>query len=214
MSNIILHSYWRSSCSWRVRIALAHKKIKYQYKAVHLLNDGGEQFKPDYVKLNPSKEVPTLEIDGHAICQSVAILEYLEETRPENPLLPTNPIEKAKVRQLVNIVASDTQPVQNLRVLLYAMSKGADKLEWGKHWITKGFEAFEQVVASTAGQYCVGDQVTLADVALVPQVYNANRFGVDMSQFPTINRIHAALEELDAFKAAHPDVQPDAPSDN
>eukprot|EP01139_Manchomonas_bermudensis_P026015 Amastigsp_a847809_21.p2 type:complete len:211 gc:universal Amastigsp_a847809_21:638-6(-) len=201
----LLYSYWRSSCSWRVRIALAHKGIAYEYSATHLVKK--EQRSEDYAALNPSKLVPTLLIDGHTLTQSIAILEYLEETRPEASMLPTEPKARADVRAIVQIIASDTQPLQNLRVLEYIGDE--KKAEWAKHWISASFDALEQVLSRTAGRYCVGDCVTFADACLVPQVYNAHRFSVDMSAYPTIVRVEAALRELPAFVAAHPDQQPD-----
>lgn len=219
VSKPLLHSYWRSSCSWRVRIALNMKKIDYDYNAVHLLKDGGHQLKEDYARKNPSKELPCLEIDGLELSQSTAIIEYLAETRAEDgaPLFPKSPQERYQVRTICNLIGNDIQPVQNLRVLLHIMKEkeGKDaktkaKLGWGKHWIDLGFQALEKVLEKTSGKYCVGDNVTAADLYLVPQVYNANRFGVDMSQFPTIFRVEKTLSELPDFKKAHPAAQPDA----
>ena len=206
------------SCSWRVRIALALKNVEYSYVAIHLVKDGGHQHKESYQQINPSREVPTLSIDGLNLAQSVAIMEYLEESRPEgHALLPADAAGRATVRRLCEMISSNIQPVQNLRVLLKLMSyydtqdaKTQKKIEWGRYWIGHGFEALEKVLATTAGKYCFGDQVTMADCCLVPQVYNANRFKVDMSKFPTISRINATLAELEAFKAAHPSAQPDA----
>ncbi|KAI3638753.1 hypothetical protein MIR68_003251 [Amoeboaphelidium protococcarum] len=208
-NQIVLYSYWRSSCSWRVRIALNFKGIPYQYRAINLLQ--AEQQGEEYVALNPAKSLPTLLIDGLVLTQSVAILEYLEERKPESwRLLPVMPAERAKVRALVNIVCCDIQPVQNMKVLKQV---GEDKkAEWAQKCITSGFEALEKMLQQTAGTYCVGDQVSLADVCLVPQVYNANRFQVDMTKFPLIQRINASLEQLEPFQKAHPDQQPDNPS--
>jgi len=208
-----LYSYWRSSCSWRVRIALALKGVRYEYAAVHLVKDGGEQHKAQYAALNPSRAVPTLVVDGHTIAQSTAIIEYLDETRPTPPLLPRDDAAKrALARQLALTIGCDIQPVQNLRVLLYQEEKlGGAKKDWGHHFITLGFESLEAQLAQCAGKYCIGDELSLPDVYLVPQVYNANRFGVDMSRFPIISRVHDALVQLDAFKEAAPDMQPDAP---
>lgn len=206
----VLFSYWRSSCSWRVRTALQLKGVEYEYRAVHLVKDGGEQKTPEYEAKNPQKLVPTLEIDGLVLTQSLAIMEYINERYPDPPLLPEDAAGRARVRALAEMIACDMQPVQNLRVLVYL---GADrKMEWGKHWITEGFVALEKALAGSphTGAFCHGDRVTMADICLVPQVYNANRFSVDMDQFPTINRIHAALVELEPFKRAHPSVQPDA----
>lgn len=217
-SAVTLYSYWRSSSSWRVRTALAIKGIKYEYKAVHLLRDGGEQLKEDYTAKNPMKEVPTLCIDGMVLNQSPAIIEYLEESRPANPLLPKDPKLRVNVRQVCCIIGCDIQPVQNLRVLKHAMSfvgeeeKTNTKLAWGKKYITAGFEALELLLARTAGKCCVGDEVTMADLFLAPQVYNAIRFGVDMSKFPIIQRVNDHLATLPAFIESDPSKQPDAES--
>lgn len=214
----ILHSYWRSSCSWRVRIALNMKNIDYDYKAVHLLNDGGEQLKEDYAEKNPSKELPCLEIDGMNLAQSMSIITYLEETVDGGEqIFPKDPKLRYKTRRLCDIIGTGIQPIQNLRVLKYCMAKvdGKEektkvKMEWGRYWIDLGFQALERALKESAGKYCVGDRVTCADLFLVPQVYNANRFKVDMSKYPIIARIDKALSELPAFKKAHPSVQPDA----
>eukprot|EP00002_Diphylleia_rotans_P019907 TRINITY_DN3849_c0_g2_i1.p1 TRINITY_DN3849_c0_g2~~TRINITY_DN3849_c0_g2_i1.p1 ORF type:complete len:213 (-),score=55.47 TRINITY_DN3849_c0_g2_i1:136-774(-) len=204
----ILWSYFRSSCSWRIRIALNWKGIEYEYSAVNLLQ--GSQLQDEYAHLNPSKVVPTLAIDGHTLRQSIAILEYLEETRPTPALLPKDAALRARVRQIVNIIASDTQPVQNLRVLKMV---GEKKNEWAKHWIEVNFEGLEATLKETSGRFCVGDEVTLADVCLVPQVYNAKRFNVEMEKFPTIARIDQELSKLPEFEKAQPRNQPDRPAD-
>lgn len=205
----VLYSYFRSSCSWRVRIALAMKGIAYEYKAVSLLK--GEQMQEKYQVLTPMAQVPSLEIDGFVINQSLPIIEYLDETREEPALLPKDPKQRCIVRQISEIINSGIQPLQNLKILKYV---GDDrKLEWGHKFIDEGLAALEKMLKTTAGKYSVGDEVTMADLCLVPQVYNAGRFKVDMSKFPTISRINAALGELDAFIAAHPNKQPDCPDD-
>ena len=197
------------------------KGIPYEYHAVHLLKDGGQQHSEAYRALNPSREVPTLEIDGKVLAQSLAIIEYLEETRPEcGPgarLLPKDAEQRATVRRISNMIASSIQAVQNLRVLQWVMGmfedpdeKTKQKIAWGRHWIDAGFEALEAVLQQTSGLYCVGDSVSMADCCLVPQVYNARRFKVDMSKFPVICRIDAELAKLPAFQKAEPSVQPDA----
>jgi maleylacetoacetate isomerase len=213
---VVLYSYWRSSCSWRVRIALALKGVDYEYVAVHLVKDGGEQLKETYAALNPMKEVPTLKVDGHTLTQSLSMIEYLDETRGGVALIPADPVTRARVRAVSETIAQGIQAVQNLRVLLKAMTlvpaekKSETKMGWGLHWIQQGFVALERMLESTAGTYCVGDAVTMADLCLVPQVYNARRFKVDLSAFPIISRIDATLSALPAFVAAHPDQQPDA----
>merc|ERR1712183_160393 len=210
MSKPVLYSYFRSSCSWRVRIALNLKAIEYEYKPVNLLNN--EHSSDDYKVENPQGCVPTLVVDGHSMSQSISIIEYLDEVYPECPLLPRDdPMKRADVRRLSLLIAADIQPVQNLRVL---KKVGADKkMEWG-HWaIETGFKALERSLEKTAGKYSYGDELSMVDLCLVPQVYNANRFKVDMTQFPTISKVHEELINLDAFKAAHPSKQPDCPED-
>ncbi|XP_042876336.1 probable maleylacetoacetate isomerase 2 isoform X2 [Penaeus japonicus] len=204
----ILYSYFRSSCSWRVRIALAHKGVDYEYRAINLLKQ--EQVSDEYKMLNPIGQVPALIVSGNTLTQSISILEYLEEAFPKKPLLPKDLFKRAKVREICEIIGSGIQPLQNLSVL---QKIGETKMEWGHFYIQKGFVALEQVLADSAGKYCVGDEVTIADCCLVPQVYNANRFKVDMAAFPVISRVHDALVSLDAFKAAHPSQQPDCPED-
>ncbi len=216
----VLHNYWRSSCSYRVRIALSLKGIAYEYRIVHLLKDGGQQFKAEYTALNPMREVPTLEIDGHVLSQSVAIIEYLEETRrgPEyTPLLPADPYQRALVREVCQIIADDIQPVGNLRVLNHVASLfpekaagDAAKAAWGKHWLTTTFAGLERLLAKRAGTFCVGDTVSMADCLLVPQCFNAVRNNIPLEDYPTIKRLYDSLTQLPAFKAAHPSQQPDA----
>lgn len=205
----VLYSYFRSSCSWRVRIGLAIKGIEYDYKPVNLLK--GEQLGDAYLAVNPSGQVPTLDIDGLKLTQSLAILEYLEETRQGTPLLPKDPKQRAIVRQISEVIASGIQPNQNLSILKLV---GDDrKKQWGHDIIAKGFRSLETLLETSAGKYCVGDEVTMADLCLVPQVYNANRFQVDMSKFPIIARVNAALLELDTFKASDPIKMADCPED-
>ncbi|CAG8516298.1 glutathione S-transferase [Gigaspora rosea] len=195
----ILHSYYRSSCSWRVRTCLDWKGIDYEYCPVDLLE--GDQKKEEYSEINPYKLVPTLIIDGNVLSQSVAILEYLEETRPEKPLLPKDPYKRALVRSLVQAIAGDIQPLQILK--LYNILKVLEAIK----------TRVEKQLAKTSNKYCVGDEVTLADVCLLPQVYKANRFEIDMTKFPLIQRIANDLSELDAFKKAHPQNQIDCPAE-
>ncbi|XP_060074672.1 maleylacetoacetate isomerase-like [Ylistrum balloti] len=208
-SQPVLYTYFRSSCSWRVRIALAWKGIEYESKYVNLVKDGGQQRQEEYAAINPMKQVPALVMNGSTMTQSVAMLEYLEEVHPEKPLLPKDPLDKVKVREIVSVISGGIQPLQNLSVLQKIGDDG--KMEWGKFWIDKGFVALEQILKRTAGKYCVGDSVTMADACLVPQVYNANRFKVDMDQFPTISRINNALLQLDAFQESHPSKMDDCP---
>lgn len=213
-----LYSYFRSSCSARVRIAAHWKGLELNYKYVHLLKD--EQKADGYTGLNPNKSVPTLVIreDGQEflIRQSVAILEYLEERHPDLPKLlpaPSNVIGRAKVRDLVNIVACDIQPVTNLRILNKVRPLGADANEWQQTFMTAGLSAYEAIASETAGKYSVGDEVTMADVILAPAVDGALRFKVDMNKFPTIKRIYDELASLEAFKKGNWKAQPDTPAE-
>lgn len=217
-TNITLYSYWRSSSAWRVRIALALKDLPYEYTAVNLLHK--QQASEEFSDKNPSKQVPAIVIDGHTIAQSLAIIQYLEETRPNQgqALLPNSPIDRALVRQFSDMVASGTQPLQNLNVLnriAQITNDDAQKKNWAAHWIQTGLEACEKFVKkySTSGRFCVGDSVSMADLCLIPQLYNARRFDVDLSQFPTLLSIESHCASLEAFQKAHPDVQPDAPKE-
>eukprot|EP00800_Vazella_pourtalesii_P019433 TRINITY_DN658_c0_g4_i1.p1 TRINITY_DN658_c0_g4~~TRINITY_DN658_c0_g4_i1.p1 ORF type:complete len:162 (-),score=28.64 TRINITY_DN658_c0_g4_i1:62-547(-) len=157
------------------------------------------------------KEVPTLIIDGHTLTQSLPIIEYLEETRPGYMVLPKNPLVRAKVREISHIISSSIQPIQNLRVLNKIGKDGS--AEWGQYWIKNGFDALEIILKGSAGKYCVGDEITMADLCLVPQFFNAGRFKVEMEPYPTICRIVEELEKNESFKAAHPFNQPDCPED-
>jgi maleylacetoacetate isomerase len=168
-----------------------------------------QQADPTYRALNPAALVPTLHIDGLTLTQSVPILEYLDETRPEAPLLPHAPAARAKVRALTLAIAADIQPIQNLRVI----QKVDDKPKWAHHWIKVGFDALEESLKDSAGLYSYGDAVSIADCVLVPQVYNAERWGVDMVSYPTISRVNAELMNLSAFQESHPSQQPDAPKE-
>ncbi len=207
-----LYNFWRSTCSWRVRIALHHKGLAFEYLPVHLVKDGGEQNQDSYREKNPMRTVPMLELDsGQRISQSLAILEYLEEAYPQKPLLPRDLMKRASVRQLSEMVNSGIQPLQNLSVIQYVKGElQADERAFAKHWITRGMTAFEATLGTTAGKYCHGDELSFADVCLIPQLHGARRFGVDVALFPTCLRIEKACEELPAFLAAHADSQVDA----
>tara|TARA_B100000609_G_scaffold199139_1_gene200855 strand:- start:18757 stop:19449 length:693 start_codon:yes stop_codon:yes gene_type:complete len=218
-----LYSYFRSSCSYRVRIALYHKGLDFSYVPVHLVKDGGQQHAETYKQRNSMGQVPTLELidnDGSisaTLTQSVAILEYLEEVYPDPPLLPKDSIERAKVRQIVEIVNSGIQPIQNLHVMQKISSsfdvEMAEAKKWAAFWVAHGFRGLEPVLAQTSGQFAFGDQVTLADAFIVPQHYNAKRFGIDMTPFPNIAKVVDNALSLDAFQRARPEVQPDTPDD-
>ena len=215
--SLLLYSYWRSSAAYRVRIGLNLKGLAHEIAPVHLVRGGGEQHRPEYAALNPQHLVPTLIHGATVVRQSLSILEYLDDTWPQTPLLPATAAARARVRGLAQLVASDIHPLNNLRVLQYFEQHWnlpqPEREEWVKHWIVKGFAALEALLAGDAdtGRFCHGDAPGLADCCLVPQVFNARRFGVDMAPFPTLSRIHAVCEALPAFQAAHPDRQPDAP---
>ncbi len=212
---IKLYSYFRSSSSYRVRIALGLKELDFTIEPVHLLKQGGEQFFADFTQKNAAAKIPVLDHDGLIIAQSMAILEYLEETFPTKPLLPKNPYQRALNRQLCEIINSDIQPLQNLSVLgrltgTLGISED-DKLKWVQHWIRLGLKSFETLAQKTAGQFSMGDQPTMADCFLIPQVYNANRFSVDLTPYPTIEKIQKNSLNWPAFQKAHPDQQIDSP---
>jgi maleylpyruvate isomerase len=211
-----LYSYFRSSAAYRVRIALNLKGLDYEYAPVHLLRDGGQQLQPDYRALNPDGIVPTL-IDGDdVLTQSLAIIEYLDETHPEPPLLPRSPADRAFVRSIALSVACEIHPLDNLRVLKYLKHqvKAPDEVKdaWYAHWVESGFEALEKRLSADkrVGAFCFGDTPTVADLCLVPQVFNARRFKIDLGRFPTIARIADHADTIDAFQRAAPAQQPDA----
>jgi maleylacetoacetate isomerase len=209
-----LYNYFRSSAAYRVRIALALKGLSYEYLPVHLAK--GAQYSPEFTAINPQNLVPVLEEDGHRLYQSLAIIQYLDETHPNPPLLPADPADRARVRSLALVVACEIHPLNNPRVLNYLTGKLAiseeQKLEWYQHWVKTGFTALEKrlAVEEGTGRFCHGDAPGFADCVLVPQVANARRFKVDLAAFPTIMRINDACLALPAFQAAAPERQPDS----
>ncbi|BAL26636.1 maleylacetoacetate isomerase [Azoarcus sp. KH32C] len=211
-----LYTYFRSSAAYRVRIALNLKGIAYQPVAIHLLKEGGQQRKPEYLALNPAGLVPALDDDGQLVTQSLAIIEYLDETHPAPPLLPADALGRARVRALAQAIACDIHPINNLRVLKYLKHEfgvdDAQKDAWYRHWCEVGLAAVEAMLASDprTGRFCHGDTPGLADCCLVPQVFNARRFDCKLDGMPTVLRITEACEALDAFRAAAPANQPDA----
>ena len=216
MAELMLYSYFRSSCSYRVRIALALKDLPFEARYVHLLRHGGEQHTPDYRQHNPQGLVPTL-VDGQRVMtQSLAIIEYLEECYPQPRLLPEEVRDRAYVRTLAQLLACDIQPLNNLRVLNRLKEDfSADERQvkaWYQHWITEGFVAFESLLEQhyLAGTCCYGDAPTLADICLIPQVYNALRFDCDLGAMPRLREIYDYCVSLPAFQAAAPENQPDS----
>ena len=211
-----LYTFFRSSASYRVRIALNLKGLDYEQVPIHLRRGGGEQFGAAYKAINPQGLVPALEDDGHVLIQSLAIMEYLDERYPKPPLLPSEPADRALVRSMALIVACEVHPIQNLRVLVYLkrnLNQSEDDLNrWAKHWIDLGLSALEQMIGASTkrGKFCFGDTPTIADICLVPQLANARRFGCDLSQFPALLQIETNCAALPAFANAAPENQPDA----
>jgi maleylpyruvate isomerase len=209
-----LYGYFQSSAAFRVRIALHLKKLPYENAIVDLLKE--DHLTPEFEQVNPQKAVPTLVDGDKTLVQSLSIIEYLDETHPEPPLLPNTPDGRARVRALAQLIASDIHPLNNLRVLKYLSQKvRLDKDQrtvWYLHWIEQGFKAFQAMLARSreTGTFCHGNQVTLADICLVPQVFNAKRYSFDISPYPTIARVFENCMKLSAFDTAQPSKQPDA----
>ena len=210
---LTLHSMWRATAPYRVRIGLALKGLDYSYAALDLT--GGEQRQEPYLGLNRQGLVPALETNDGVLTQSLAILEWLEETHPEPPLLPKGPRERAIVRSMAEIVACDIHPLNNLRVL-QALDRmghpmgGEDQLAWAQRWIKTGFAALDPMVAKYGGGFAFGETPTIADCCLVPQIWACTRFRVDLAPYPALSAVYAAAEAHPAFQAAHPERQPDA----
>ncbi|WP_425083397.1 maleylacetoacetate isomerase [Ruegeria profundi] len=207
-----LYSYWRSTTSYRVRIALNLKGLSYDYSPVDLV--AGEQSEPGYTALNPGKGVPTLVLeDGTALTQSLAIIDYLEAIAPEPRLLPSHPLPRARVQAAAHAIAMDIHPVNNLRVMTYLKSQmgmdSAGQTDWFHHWMTEGFVAYQALLPQNT-RYSFADTPTLADICLVPQLYNAHRWGVDMTRFTRLLEIEKHALSLAAFDQARPENQPDA----
>lgn len=213
---ISLYNYFRSSCSYRARIALELKGLAYKYVPVHLLKDGGEQHQANYRELNPLRLVPTLQSGEMTLTQSLVIMEYLDEAYPQKPqLFPRTGPARYKVKELCEIINSSIQPLTNLGPL-QALEKdlsvtAEQKTAWIHSWTSKGFDAFERILQGVHGTYCVGDEVTAADACLIPQVFSAKRFGFDLGKYPLISKINETCLKLEAFHRAHPDHQVDSP---
>ena len=206
-----LYNYFRSSASYRVRIALALKGLDWNYQPVHLAKN--EQFNESYQAVSAARLVPLLRDGEHTLTQSLAIIEYLEETHPQPPLLPAEPAERARVRALALDIACEIHPLNNLRVLRYLVRdlkvSEDDKNRWYRHWVESGLETVERQLAMLPGTYCHGDQPTLADCVLVPQIFNAKRFDCRVDHVPQVMRVFDACMQLDAFEKTRPENCPD-----
>ncbi|PWU14892.1 MAG: maleylacetoacetate isomerase [Bdellovibrio sp.] len=215
MFDFTLYNYFRSSSSFRVRIALQLKNLNYEYRAIHLVKN--EQYQGEYQELNPSSEVPTLVHQGQAIGQSMAILEYLDVVAPKPRLFPVDSMKAAKVRQFCETINSGIQGYQNLKTLKYLEThfhvSTEAKQQWLNFWIQTGFRSLEEQIHQTAGRFCFGDEVTAAECLLVPQVFAAQRFQVSLEEFSVCRRIAEACEGLEPFQKAHPFRQPDTPGE-
>lgn len=212
-----LYTFFRSSASYRVRIALNMKGLTYEQVGIHLRRGGGEQLMPTYRAINPQALVPALEDGGKILTQSLAIIEYLEETNPNPPLLPKNPADRALVRSMALVIACEVHPIQNLRVLNYVKATYNQTDEqlnskWAQHWIDLGLSALQEMILAQPkrGKFCFGDAPTLADICLIPQLGNARRYGCDLSKYPAILEIEKNCNALPAFAKAAPEKQPDA----
>ena len=205
---LVLHGYWRSGPSYRVRIGLALKGLAYETRAVNLLQ--GAHRSAAYLAVNPQRLVPALEVDGRILTQSSAILEWLEDAHPDPPLLPPDPLDRAAVRGLSAAVGADIHPLHNLRVVEAVKALGGDAAAWSRRWIEEGLIGLEALAAARPGRYAFGDRPTLADCYFVPMAYSARRFGVELERFPRFAGAVAGAEAHPAIAAAHPDLQPDA----
>lgn len=209
-----LYSYFRSSASYRVRLALHWKELKFEYLPVHLIKEGGQQHKPDFRKINPMGHVPALEHDGFYVAESVAIIDYLDQMFPQKRLFPLDPRERATVMQICEIVNSGIQPLQNLKLTQalekeFAMAK-SEAQRFHLHWIVRGLDSLERVLEKTAGTYSFGGEVTAADCFIIPQLFSARRFGAKTENYPCLSCVEANAVKLPAFERAHPDRQPDS----
>jgi maleylacetoacetate isomerase len=208
-----LYSYFRSSASYRARIALHWKHLKFEYVPVHLTKDGGQQLTEAYRRINPMAHVPTLDHDGFLLAESVAIADYLDRVFPDRPLFPADPRARARVLQICEILNSGIQPLQNLKVTQYlehdlALSKESSQ-RWARHWIRSGMANLEKLLSECAGTFAFGGEITLADAFIVSQCFSSRRFGVPVEDFPNIARVDANAAALPEFRAAHPKEQPD-----
>lgn len=201
---LTLYHYWRSSCSWRVRWALAHKQIAYKSVTVNILE--GQQNTPEFLKKNPSGWVPCLMVGDRGLGESMAILEWIEETFPKPGLMPTDALDRAWVRQFCETIVAGTQPLQNLSVLRYYSKEEAAQKAWAQHWIARGLAACEKLLTGKSGSFCLGNHLTLADLCLIPQVYNALRFQVSLESLPNCRRIYEACKVMEHCVSSAPEA--------
>ncbi len=216
MQNLKLYNYFRSSTSYRVRIALEHKKLKYDYIPINLALNGGEQNTPDYREKNPMGGVPTLEHNGQLISQSFVIIDYIDQIFNDGEKIYLKDIYlNSKIRQACEVINADTHPLHNLKVMKFLeknyLFNEVQKQEWFDRWITEGLMAFDKTIKDFSGKYCFGDQITAADFFLAPQMFSAKRFNVDTTHLPRLNEIADRYNHLEAFQKAHPLRQPDTP---
>jgi maleylacetoacetate isomerase len=215
-NDFALYGYFRSSAAFRARIALNLKGIKPELRFIHLLKEGGQQHTAEYKTLNPMELIPALVHDGHLVTQSLAIMEYLDEIVPDPPILPKDALGRARVREVACVIACDIHPVNNLRVAQHLKREfhisDEQQANWQRHWITVGFEALEKMLSlsKSSGAYCYGDTPTIADICLIPQIFNARRVNLEVERYPTLALIFAHAMRHPAFDAAQPKNQPDA----
>ena len=210
MKEFTLYNYFRSSCSYRVRIALYLKNIPFTYKSIHLVKNGGEQYSDDFKSLNSLAQVPCLKIDNKTLTQSLPIIQYLDELYPDPPLFSEDAFTKSEILSICEIINSSIQPFQNLTVLKKISDIGGDKTKWAAEWISQGMESLEIILKSKAKEFSFGDHLTCVDLFLIPQLYNARRFQVDITSFPTLKQVEKTCLTLSAFQKAKPENQPDA----
>ena len=210
MKEFTLYSYFRSSCSYRVRIALHLKNIPFTYKPIHLVKNGGEQYSDDFTKLNPLAQVPCLKTENKILTQSLPIVQYLDALYSDPPLFSENLFRKNEILSVCEIINSSIQPLQNLSVLKKISDMGGDKTQWAAKWISQGLEKLEVILKPKAKDFSFGDNLTCADLFLIPQLYNARRFQVSMASFPSLTRVETHCLTLPAFQKAKPENQPDA----
>lgn len=210
MKKFTLYSYFRSSCSYRVRIALYLKNIPFTYKSVHLIKNGGEQYSDDFTSLNPLAQVPCLKIDNKILTQSLPIIQYLDELYPDPPLFSEDTFTKNEIFSVCEIINSFIQPLQNLKVLKKISDLGGDKKKWAAEWISQGLEKLEIILKPKSKDFSFGNRLTCVDLFLIPQLYNARRFQVNVASFPILERVEANCLTLPAFEKSKPENQPDA----